>query len=194
MDTDSFLRLMSPHITEDDGTMRLFEELDADTPSADFMRQQNPSSLSFPFESSIPKNQSLKNTNMTMEPDLSPGSSLRDSISNSSNERDSFGSSVRPEIVVRNGGTGSNNWTIAQYHQFPSRAAPDLANLEDSNRAMENHFDFDSAASSPGAEALDIVPGTRHIAIPNEESPMSLASPSIENVSSILFTVFETLF
>ena len=170
---------MSPHVTEDDGTMQLFEGLDADTP-ADLMRQQNSSNISYAFGTTINKSQSFEDADVMAGSNLTPESSLQDSVSNSSNERDSFGEGVRLDVATENG-TNSNNWTIPQQHQFQTRA-PDVSNLEDSNRVMENHFDFDSAASSPGAEVLEATSTNRHIAIPAEQSPMSVISPSIENV------------
>ena len=176
VDTESFL----PYITRDDDV--LFAELDPDS-STDMMRQQNSPNFPFTFASSLPKSEDFGNTNLaTNGTKLSPGSSLQDSISNSSNERETFGDNIQSGNK-RSHEFDGGAWYSPSQNQFATMT-PNFPNLDDSNQVMERDFDFDSAASSPGANILDTGHVNRHVAIPAEQSPLSVMSPPVEDVSN----------
>lgn len=180
-DTESFLH-MSPYITGDDDSMQLFAGLDPDS-SADMMRQQNSSNFPFTFGSSLPKSEDFENANLaTNVTTLSPESSLQDSISNSSNERETFGDNIQSGNN-QSGGFDGSTWLSSPQNQFATMT-PNFSTFDDSNQVMESHFDFDSAASSPGVNIPDTGLVNRHVAIPAEQSPMSMTSPSVEDVSN----------
>ena len=132
----------------------------------------------------------------------SPESSVQDSSSDSSrrhkrktsskssfsglNGRDLTMTDVRPRTWKAEGGMDG---AIQPKFGFSGSATFQPDQMDVSNRAMENDFDFDSAASSPspGISAdTPVYTGNRHIAIPYRASSRSAASLVSHSRSSVV--------
>ena len=132
----------------------------------------------------------------------SPESSLQDSSSDSSrrhkrktsskssfsgvNGRDFTMTDARPSTWKAE---GVIDGAIEPKFRFSGSTMFQPDQMDVSNRAMENDFDFDSAASSPSAGVSANTPvytGNRHIAIPYRASSRSAASLASHSRSSVV--------
>ena len=183
----------SPHIFDTDmdglihGTDMFFDSaLAIDAPSR--LYGDGVSGIS-PFQSPMPtKARSLQDGRRGLQtrpaPSLSSESSMQDSSSDSSDQRHRKTSSTSFQSAPSGSDTvmhDASEWNGLQSfskkevaHGLPNSDASNLDNFEFSNRAMENDFDFDSAASSP-SPLLSVnsaqYTGPRGLTIPYEDSP-----------------------
>lgn len=133
----------------------------------------------------------------------SPDSSLQDSSSDSSvrHKRKVSSNSSQSAIPVRDvtmaDGVHMNPWkdddpmlgVVEPNISFLASNLPVETNFELSNRAMENDFDFDSAASSPSPYATTLTSGhianntARDFAVPYRTSPNQVRNSKASSVS-----------
>ena len=192
---------ISPHIfdTDIDGPMHdadmFFDSaLPIDSPGQFF--RDGASGIS-PFQSPVPvKTQALQNGRGGVQarpaPSLSSESSIQDSSSDSSEQHKRKSSSTSSQSAPSGSDTvmadasGPSQWNGSQsFFKKESTLAPAQFNtmnfdsFELSNKAMENDFDFDSAASSPSpllSASNTQYTGPRCLAMPYEDSPRISAS------------------
>ena len=192
---------ISPHIldTDMDATMHetdmFFDSALAMDSSSHFF--ENGGSALSPFQSPAPvKAQGMQNQRRGVQnrstPSLSSESSTQDSSSDSSDQRKSKSSSTSSRSVPSGSDTvmadvsEASQWSGSQplfkkepVLGFPQSDAPNFDSFEFSNRAMENDFDFDSAASSPSplvSASNNQYTGPRCLTMPHGDSPKTSTS------------------
>lgn len=212
----------SPHIFDSemggpmqDGDLEFFNSALAQESPGQFFRDDSLTNFAnSPYQS--PVSTKIQNVPEVSKPtansplfSASPESSSQDSSSDSSGRHKRKSSSrsshsgLNGQDITMTDDPGPNSWKTDSVNHggpafgLPYSNIPGHISYEFSNRAMENDFDFDSAASSPSPNMNSDVAaysGPRHIAIPYRASPQPSAS-LIPNQQAIkVGDVFQLLF